>query len=323
MRPESTISAAQSRRRERSSDGGSLRYPRLLLWALTVLALAGLLALVVAGFVGSLPWQSVWTIATFVTTLGTAVGTIGLATYTYALARETARSAKTGRKSLEATWAMARAAERQLDELGRQRTILQAQADASGHAAAAAERARVDAASPLIFLRVELEAVWLQDEGTRREISRSDQFTRADLRRVTVGVDATFHFSNVGYSPALLSFGNLAGRMRIASALSPAAVTLAPGEDHLDQYTEHFEAATATAGVLRNIAVTYDSLLHGSMFDRVQWKGWITPLEEQDGVLRLRRSHILNGSVQVFREYPNLDLPEEMSTVRARLQAQD
>ena len=264
-------------------------------------------------------------------TVGTAVGTLGLAAYTYRLAGATIRS-------VEGADRMASLAERQLDELQEQRAVIVIQAEKAGEQAEAtrdlaevsgvtakeAARARIDAIAPLVDMQVRLGTAWVSgpgDAGARRGITEADSWYEAQLKDHAFGIVLRFRFKNVGASPAQVAFGDTSTELVGVAAGEARGLTLGHGQEYEDVLRVHFAGDDARQPRLLRIPVTYNGLLHGEMFDHIQWNGWVTPLREVDGryVLNEWESIVNSAGAQVVRSYPNLDQPEMMAEGRARM----
>lgn len=264
-------------------------------------------------------------------TVGTAVGTLGLAAYTYQLARATIRS-------VEGADRMASLAERQLHELQEQGGIIATQAEKAGEQAQAtrdlaevsgvtakeAARARIDAIAPLVDMQVRLGTTWVAeigDAGVRRGITEADFWYEAQLKDHVFGVVLKFWFKNVGASPAQVSFGDTSTQLVKVAAGETRGLTLGHDQEHDDTFRVQFVGDEAKQGRLLRIPVTYNGLLHGEMFDHIQWNGWVTPLREVDGrfVPNERQSIVSSAGAQVVRSYANLDHPGLMAEGRAAM----
>lgn len=246
---------------------------------------------------------------TLLATIGTAVGTMGLAVYTYQLARST-------RQSVEGS-------EEQLDELKSQRDLLVEQADAlkaqaeAAIALAAASKSQVDQAfktridsySPMVGVRVEFVAArYLVGDGDI-ELREGMPVIDDPDNQYLVSVKLKFIYQNYGRSPALLSFGDIAGQMEKISSAFTNRVVLEPGGQYDDVLDVRSALEEFMNGRQVNVTVTCNGLLHGEMFDAIRWYGSIHPFDVNRKVVA-RYADMLNpGDPQIHREYPNLDYP--------------
>jgi hypothetical protein len=250
------------------------------------------------------------TAGTTLATIGTAVGTIGLAVYTYQLARST-------RQSVEGS-------DEQLNELRAQRDLLVEQAEAlKDQAPAAIELAaasksqvdqafktRIDSYSPMVGVRVELvTARYLMGNG---EIELHEGMPVIDDQdnQYPVSVKLRFIYQNYGRSPALLSFGDIAGQMEKVSSAFTNRVVLEPGGQYDDVLDVRGSLEEFMDGRQVNVTVTCNGLLHREMFDAIRWFGYIHPFDVNRRVVA-RQADMLNpGDPQIHRDYPNLDDPK-------------
>lgn len=262
-------------------------------------------------------------------TLGTAIGTLGLARYTYQLARATVRSVEDAER-------MAGVAEDQLVELKKQRDIIATQAERAGEQAEATRRladaasvsateaakVRIDATAPLVHLRVAYQFTQVIDaeRAIVQRVRDTDQWYEAQLRGLVFEVLLNFHFRNVGSSPALLAFSS-AAQLENVSQGRLSNLALDPDETYEGVLIVRFAGEDAKSARLIDVPVTYEGLLHGEMFDHVQWNGWVKPLSFADGIAMPQgvRGVLGSAGARVVRSYPNLEHPEMMADGRVRL----
>jgi len=294
----------------------------LLTIAISVLTLVVLT--VIAKAVGQLDWFIAFA------TVGTALGTLGLALYTYRLAQST-------RESVEGSSELTKLAYAQLGEVQSQRDLLAEQAekaglqaeatrrlaDASETSATEAAKARIDAIAPLVHMTISSGSVRVKHGPAEasRYLQQSDEWYEPQLRGLSFQVSLPFRLHNVGVSPARVAFDYTAERLEYAARRGLAPQVLEPGDSYEDQLLLHFAGVEAKDSKLIALSVTYEGLLHGEMFDHIQWKGWVAPLKQGDGtwVPNDERWLVNSGGASVIRSYPNLERPAEMAEARARL----
>ncbi len=294
-------------------------------------ALLGLAAFslssVLAYFTGGLDWLNV------VAVLGTALGTLGLAAYTYQLARSTATSVHESEQALVLGHEQLKHIQSQVELSREQVAISNRQAEAGAQQVAAAHastleaaKARIDALAPMIQMTVEAERVLELDpeqngdHTLQVDVGIDKWYHESDLRNRSFTVPLRVELRNVGHSPAELTvtqpfeFDNSWEQSPIGRYV------LQPGQMLGAVAVERFIGEDASNSRLVEIVVTYDSLMHGEVFDRVQWYGHVSALQVADGKAR-RAKWVLNAwrAGQVIRSYPNLDRPEEMAQTRERL----
>lgn len=263
-------------------------------------------------------------------TVGTAMGTLVLALYTYRLARST-------RESVEGGDRLGNLARDQLSEVRAQRDLLQEQArkaglqaeatqrlaDASELSTVEAARARIDAISPLLHLKVSLlkteVRTWQAQE--RQKLATDDGWYEPQLKGLTFEVSLAFVLKNTGTSPGQVALNHTLEHLQGASAAGLRNIDLDPGETYRDVLVVCLAGSDAKSGKQVHVSLTYDGLLSGEVIDRVEWNGWVTPLKEIEGKLVPNDpSWVINAAgATVIRSYPNLERPEEMAAIRARL----
>ncbi len=289
-----------------------------------------LLGSATAGVAGGIDWLIA------VATLGTALGTLGLAVYTYTLATLT-------RQSVQGAEELAALSYKQLEELQAQRAIARAQlqtliqqaeaasrqasaaadlAQASRAAAAEACKARIDASASLVDVTVTVlgGGEELDPAGpTTRRLTDGDRWYEPQLRGKRFRQRLQVVFKNVGRTPARISFPSYSFRLVKVDANFGRQIDLQPGQAYEDEVQIDFTGELATTAVLLELPVTYGGLLHGDVFDHLQWNGWVQLLDLVDGQACLARVPLNAAPASVLRSYPNLDQPEEMAQARARL----
>lgn len=294
--------------------------PRRWVWAVLVFAVVVMLALLcLVGFAADTGNHGEGVIIG--ATIGTALGTLALAGTTYALARATRETVREAGAELAELKEQGKLVAEQARIAGEQAAATARLADASKAGAEAAEKSRVDAIAPMVECVVSLAGV----EVTNRE--RQNQPFGADvtwyvpqLDDLRFAVRVKFVLTNVGRGPARVTFGDTSTFLERVRAEGLYAVTLAPGGTFIDIYVVNFTGAKAVEGEYVKMPFTYEGIMHGDMFDRIQWNGWVTPLIEQSPGVAKQSDRIVNASgAQVIREYPNLERPEEMKKVRAHL----
>lgn len=296
------------------------RKPRLFVFASAGLFILLAIALLVLGLIGVTEWDVVADVLLITATLGTAIGTLGLAAYTFQLAQVTRESVAGAESQLYEVQRQGRALRDQVDATLQQTRESARLATSSASAAMSAERARVDAISPLVNLRVTLDNVLVTAGSETHSLDYQESWSLAELSGTIFVVSLKFSFRNVGTSPAQLSFGDTSTRLARVESDNVHLVVLEPGESYEDLFLQRFVGAEAIDGHLLTMPVTYNGLLHGEMFDHIQWNGWITPLKESGGVVTPHTGWIINASgATVIRSYPNLERPDEMRAVRARI----
>lgn len=246
---------------------------------------------------------------TSLATIGTAAGTIGLAVYTYQLARST-------RESVEGSDEQLHELQAQRDLLVEQANALKEQAEAAIALAAASKaqvdqafKSRIDSYSPMVGVRVELLRAKYLVGGSYIELHEGVPMPNDPNNELAVSVELHFIYQNYGKSPALLSFGGVAGFMQNISSALTNRVVLEPGEVYADVLDVRGPLDEFVNGRQVDVAVTCNGLLHGEMFDTIRWFGYVHPFDVNNRVVA-RRADILNpGDPQIQREYPNLDNP--------------
>ena len=246
-------------------------------------------------------------------TIGTALGTLALAGTTYLLARETRRAvAESGAELVEIQ------AQRVL--LERQADSATAQAASSAAAALAAEKARVDAISPLLYCEVSLGTVSVFETDQPTVFPNAEWKRPASyLPNIRFDVELVYRLENVGSAPARLSFGGTSWHLEQRQKKNLNGIDLKPGDTYADTYMVRLSGQEAVDGKLIRMPFTYEGTMHGEMFDRVQSKGWVTGAK-LDGMDAVLHDLILNaGGALVIRDYPNIERPDEMRTQRESL----
>ena len=294
--------------------------PRRWLWVLVVLGVLVVLALLcVLGSVwdSANPGEGVIIGAT----IGTALGTLALAGTTYALARATRQTVREAGYQLAELKEQGKVVAEQARIAAEQAAATSRLADSSRAGALAAEKARVDAIAPLVQCTVTPGPIRVLNREQQELPYDSDQtWYTPQLEGLRFVVALKFELVNLGKSPALIAFGGVAGFFRRVSDEKLSPMWLFPLQRFTDWYEVNLTGPAATAGELLKVAITYDGMLHGEMFDHVQWNGWVTPLiENPPGVARWNEVIVNASGAQVMRTYPNLDRPEEMAEVRQRL----
>ncbi len=297
-----------------------IRRPHLVMIASIWIILT--VAAVVTGKLG-------WYVA--VATFGTALGTILLALYTYRLALSTQESVRESRD-------LGTLARDQLSEVQKQRGLFSQQLDsmitqaiatkelavAASRSAVEAARARIDAIAPLLRLTVNVAEVWTREPGSdvRGRLDPMQRWFVPELRGKIFDVVIDFELHNVGFSSALvtLTSGSFGG-YGIDFEGGPQNIVLETGEKYKTHMIVTVLGADAVESKRLSVAVTYHGLLHGEMFDHLQWDGWVTVLSLADErATPVEADEMLNaGFAQVVRSYLNLERPEEMAEGRARL----
>lgn len=246
-------------------------------------------------------------------TIATALGTLALAWQTFALAKAT-------RKSVEESSA-------ELGELQRQRALLERQADtaveqvtASQAAALAAEKARVDAIAPLLYLEVEISGIEVFESGQPMVIlSPGWQRPASYLRNLRFDVALNLTLENVGRAPARLSFGETSWFLEGRQSGNLTGVDLKPGKVYRDRYIVRLFGDQAVQGEFVKMPFTYEGTMHAEMSDRIQWNGWVTPATVDEMDVVPHELPLNSGGAQVIRTYPNIERPEEMAEARKKL----
>lgn len=245
--------------------------------------------------------------------IGTAVGTIGLAAYTYQLARSTKESVAGGQEQLDEL-------KSQRDLLVEQANALKAQAEAAIALAAASKsqvdqafKTRIDSYSPMVGVRVELVVARYLAGNGEIELQEGMPVIDDPDNQYPVSVKLRFVYQNYGRSPALLSFGDIAGDMEKISSAFTNRVVLEPGGLYDDVLDVRGSLEEFMNGRQVNVTVTCNGLLHREMFDAIRWYGSIHPFDVNRKVVA-RYTDMLNpGDPQIHREYPNLDYPKSDS----------
>lgn len=254
-------------------------------------------------------------------TAGTALGTLALAFYTFRLAQSTKNSVE--------------GSQDELTEVRAQRALLVEQAEASRQQAQAtadlvaaskantdqAYRARIDAYAPLVNMTVSAMSVQYMQGQSGSELVRGIELNSVAGDSRPISVTLRFDFTNHGHSPALLFFGGEAALLDRIVQNGSNRVVLAPGGSYADTLAITGSIADFTRPKLQRIKVTYNGLLHGEVFDTITWYGEIRPFRVSgETAVVSSLPNTLNGSeAQVVRTYPNLERPDEMAQVRARL----
>lgn len=278
---------------------------------------------VIAAVIGGLDWLVA------IATLGTALGTLGLAFYTYRLAKSTRESvegslelAALGYKQLAEVQAQGELARQQVETSALQAAATGQLARAASASADEAAKARIDAAAPLLSLAVTLRSVEELDTALNpiKELSSGDRWFEAQLRGLLFSVTLDFAFRNVGATPAQVSFSSYEYDLqKLAGGSGPRLLILDAGETYEDSMSIIFMAEAALVSKYLEFSVTYSGLLHGGMFDHLQWNGWLQVLGLVEGVATPWSGVLNAGSATVLRSYLNLEQPEEMAEGRARL----
>ncbi|WP_164702624.1 hypothetical protein [Modestobacter sp. KNN46-3] len=294
---------------------------------MTVIASAVVLALVLATWIAyTLDFLAAFTAFA---TVGTALGTLGLALYTYRLAQSTKESVKESSQLTALSLS-------QLDEIRAQRELLAEQArvaanqaeatrrlaDASETSVQEAAKSRIDAISPLVLMEIALLDTEVREQGANsRVLIDADQWYEPQLRNLSFLVSLTISLRNVGQSPARVAFDYTTQNLQPWRSNAHPPITLRPGQLFEDSLSVWLSGSDAVAGKLVKVTVTYEGMIHGEVFDHVQWTGWVSPLKNNDGVaMRNEERWIVNaGGAVVIRSYPNLERPDELAAVRERL----
>jgi hypothetical protein len=293
---------------------------RPLVWGLVILGvLTVLAALCLLGFVWDTDNHGEGVIIG--ATIGTALGTLALAGTTYALARATRETVREAGAELAELKDQGKLVAEQARIAGEQAAATARLADASKAGAEAAEKTRIDAISPLVQCVVTMAGVEVTDrQKAQQPFGVDETWYSAQLEDLLFKVALRFVLTNVGRGSARVSFGDTSTFLNRVRAEGMDAVTLAPGEKFTDHYEVFFNSSKTTAGEFVKMPFTYEGIMHGDMFDRIQWNGWVTPLMEASPGVAKQHDRILNSSgAQVFRSYPNLERPEEMAEQRANL----
>ena len=125
-----------------------------------------------------------------------------------------------------------------------------------------------------------------------------------------VSVELLFVYQNYGHSPALLSFGDVAGQMEKISSALTNRVVLEPGGQYEDVLDVRGTLDEFMNGRQVNVTVTCNGLLHREMFDAIRWFGYVHPFDPDRRTVA-RFADMLNpGDPQVHRDYPNLEYPK-------------
>jgi hypothetical protein len=257
-------------------------------------------------------------------TIGTALGTLALAGTTYGLARATRQTVREAGAELEELKAQGKLVSEQARIAGQQAEATARLADSSRAAAQAAEKARIDAISPLVQCRVTLDNIEVVNRDRQRvQYSGEMTWSRAQLADLRFTVTLGFHLKNVGHGPARVTFGDTSTRLETVLRDTIDFTELGPEGTFSDQYKVHFTGDEITAGELVKMPFTYSGIMQGEMFDRIQWNGWVTPLFEQTpGDPIVQHPRLINSSgAQVLRDYPVLEYPEETAKAQAALVA--
>jgi hypothetical protein len=268
----------------------------------------------VLGTRGDVEWGVVRDVLLITATIGTAIGTVGLAAYTFQLASVTRESVAGAKSQLDEVKA-------QGVSLAKQAEAMLAQTDSSAASAKSAERARIDAIAPLVSLRVYYSSGFIGVGGDKpMTMHKNETWPLHQLPVIRIETHLTFEFKNVGNSPASLEFGGLASQLKNVADKRLSPCLLMPGQVFKDEFVQRFDGRESVDGLLLKFAITYNGLLHGEMFDHIEWKGWVTPLKLDGETLRVNNGYIVNASsAQVVRSYFNLERPEEMANLRENL----
>lgn len=287
------------------------------------------------GFFRVVTWEVVRDVLLIAATVGTAIGTVGLAAYTFQLASVTRQSVAGAEvqlrevkgqgaslaKQAEAMSAQAEASRTLAANSANSAEAAAATAEAAAASSTSAERARIDAIAPLVSLGVSYNSGFVGVDESNPMTMHGDETWRVhEVPVMRVEVHLKFEFKNVGKSPASLAFGGHAGRLYNVARERLSPLLLMPGEVFEDEFVQRFDGQETVDGVLLEVAITYDGLLHGEMFDHINWKGWVIPLKVDGNTLRVNKGNIVNAApAQVIRTYPNLERPDEMAEARERI----
>lgn len=287
--------------------------PNLARWLTLLIVIAIGVALTFATFVaGAQDSDRGLVVLSVLATFGTALGTLGLAAYTYRLARVTTQSVSNSEQ-------MAITSALQLAEIVAQRDLLEKQVRNSESATLISERSRIDASAPLVSLQVLLAHVYMVDGDAWEYLPKRVSWPEAELAETRIKVELHFEFINIGRSSASLEFSERSSELRKVKADRFRRVTVLPGEKYIDYLELDFQGPKAWQGELVRFAVTYTGPLFGSIHDRIQWNGWVTPLSLADGVVTANEGSLNASASQVLRSYPALENPQATEEAKLRL----
>jgi hypothetical protein len=246
--------------------------------------------------------------------IATALGTLALAWQTFALARATRKAVDESGSELEELKTQRALLEKQADGIAAQAEASIRLAETSAMGSLAAAQTRIDAVSPLIYLRGDLTSVIVVEVpgGARRSLTDVDQWFEPQLKDVRFEVILHFRMKNVGNAPANVSFGDTSTFLEGVVRDKLTYVILEPGEVWDDDYIVKIYGPEAINQTEVRMPFTYEGVLYAEMFDRIQWNAMVTPLLLNDGVAKLAPRVVNGNGAHVFRSYTRMDDPERI-----------